>query len=92
MCTPIELSELKGLCYVLQHVRSFDSVAQATTQATGVKYCRIISKALERLAYIATNDSNCCSHFEALPEKERRVTIGVVDKFDKRQFKYMALL
>ena len=47
---------------------------------------------LERLAYIATSHSDCCGHFEALCEKDKRVAMGVVEKFDKRNFKHMALM
>lgn len=77
-CQPEELLKLKSICYVLQHLKLFDSVAQATTQATGPKYCRIIQKILERLAYIASFDSNSASVYDAMSEKDRRIAEQVV--------------
>ncbi len=44
-----ELSVAKAIAYVLLHVRVFDSLAQFPGQATGVKYMRLVQKALVRL-------------------------------------------
>lgn len=44
-----ELSVVKSIAYVLLHVRVFDSLAQFPGQATGVKYMRLVQKALFRL-------------------------------------------
>ena len=38
-----EKKEVQALVYVLVHMRTFDSSAQFTTQATGVQYLRLLS-------------------------------------------------
>ena len=45
-----------ALCYVLLHIRPFDSIAQATSQASGVKYARIIFRVLKRLRELSQDE------------------------------------
>ena len=44
-----EVKDIQALCYVLLHIRPFDSIAQATSQASGVKYARLINTTIQRL-------------------------------------------
>ena len=67
---------------MLTHLMLYDSVAQATTQATGVKYLRIVKSALERMAYIASYDEANTGTLEMLTEREQKITKAIVTQFD----------
>ena len=47
--TQEDINVVAALVYVLGHLKPFDSVAQATSQATGVKYARCIATAIKRM-------------------------------------------